>query len=217
MLGSQLIGFMGMIGAVTTIGLISMPVMAQSRDTNPLCYFIDANGYRQDLSNWCGQPRALPITAVPSNSSATPLERNPVGGSTNSSDKFTLVNCRVEDENPNDRNPLRRPIVHLVGQVRNLTGRSAQNVTIRYIIRSGSTILDRRGQVINEPVLAADAVGVFDRKDQPIAIERVNGSGVVDRQWRVEVESIEWMASGQRMTYTLPEAQPCSNLWLISR
>jgi hypothetical protein len=213
MIDSRLTGLMGMMGAVTAIGFLSLPVMAQNRDTNPLCYFVDANGYRQDLTAWCGQPRVMPSNTAPSSSSTAPLTPDSSNQAPNSSATVTLLGCQVQEDDPSNRASSRRRIVHLTGQVINQTGQPAQNVTVRYAIRSQGSLLDRRGQKINEPVLAPNAVGVFDRKDQPISIELVRGA--VDNNWQAEVESLEWITNGQRIIYTLPEPQRCSNSWQL--
>lgn len=201
MIDSRLTGLMGMMGAVTAIGFLSLPVMAQSRDTNPLCYFVDASGVRQDLSDWCGKPQAVPSSAMPS-SSSTPGVPNSL---TNSTGKVTLTSCRLENDVSNSSNAQRR-IVHLTGQVTNGTGQPVQSVIVRYAIKSQGSLLDRRGQTINEPVLAPNATGVFDRRDQPLTIETVEGA---DNRWQAEIEAIEWISNGQPGSYTLPTPRIC--------
>ncbi len=201
MSGSQLIKLMGIAGVVTVIGLKPMPVAAQSRDTTPLCYFVDASGNRQDLSTWCGQPRAMPNSATPSNTStpdATHQSNNDVG-------KVTLASCRLEND-PNNAPNSQRRIVHLTGRVTNETGQPVQNVTVRYAIKSEGSVLERRGQTINESVVAPNGTGVFDRRDQPMSIETVSSA---DNRWQAEVEAIEWVSNGQPHSYRLPTAQRC--------
>ncbi|TAD80450.1 MAG: hypothetical protein EA001_00555 [Oscillatoriales cyanobacterium] len=192
------------MGTIALLGWNSWPAMAQNRDTNPLCYFVDANGNRQDLTPWCGKTPAAPSNAVPSNAPnpSAPNSANPANGSAG---KVTLASCRLANDANNAPNSRRR-IVHLMGQVRNETGQPVQNVTVRYAIKSQGSLLERRGQMINEPVIAPDGMGVFDRRDQPMSIESVDGA---DNDWQAEVEAIEWVSNGQPNSYTLPTAQRC--------
>lgn len=205
---AQIAEVLGTVGTIAIVGWGILPAMAQNRDTTPLCYFIDASGNHQDLTPWCGKPQTAPNAAVPSSPSMAPSTLDRSSPSTNRSDKVVLTSCRVDRDTPGNRANAQRPIVHLTGSVTNLTGQPAQNVTVRYVIRSRGSVLDRRGQMINEPVLAPNATGLFDRRDQPIAIESVEGA---DNNWRAEVEAIEWIANGQQMTHTLPEPQRCTN------
>ena len=182
------------------------PIVTRSQDTNPLCYFTDASGNRRDLSAWCGRPGAVPNATPAQSTSPNTFEAadsaGPIGAGT-----VELVSCQVErDRNTAQSNNSQRQIIHVTGSVHNQTDKSITGVTIRYVVWSQGSILDRRGQVLNEPTLAPNARGEFTRQDQPIAIADVTGA---DNSWRVEVEGIEWMADGKAQVHMLATPQRC--------
>lgn len=182
------------------------PIATRGQDTHPLCYFTDAAGNRRDLSAWCGRPSAVP-TAAPAQSVPSTTSEAMDSAASDSAGMVELVSCRVEgDRNQQPANNSQRRIIHVTGMVDNKTGKSVTGVTVRYVVWSEGSILDRRGQVLNEPTLAPDARGEFTRQDQPIAIADVRGA---DNSWRAEVESIEWTADGKAQVHKLPTPERC--------
>lgn len=185
---------------------VSFGKSAQGQDTDPLCYFTDAAGNRRDLSAWCGRPGNNP-TAPNSAPASAPMGPPPAATSANGGGNVELLQCRVEGEGRTEPvGPSQRLIVHLMGSVQNQTGRPVSNVTVRYVVKSESSILSRDGRSLNESLLGVGERGMFDRKDKPIALEAVTSS---NSRWQIEIEGIDWVEAGMARSHQLSPPTRC--------
>lgn len=185
---------------------VSFGKSAQGQDTDPLCYFTDAAGNRRDLSAWCGRPGNNPTDPSSAPASA-PMGPPPAATSANGGGNVELLQCRVEAERRTEQaGPSQRLIVHLMGSVQNQTGRPVNNVTVRYVVKSESSILSRDGRSLNESLLGVGDRGMFDRKDKPIALEAVTSS---NSRWQIEIEAIDWVEAGMARSRQLSPPTRC--------
>jgi len=185
---------------------VSFGKSAQGQDTDPLCYFTDAAGNRRDLSAWCGRPGNNP-TAPNSAPASAPMGPPPAATSANGGGNVELLQCWFEQESSSEQpSGLTKTVIHLMGSVQNRTGKPVTDVNVRYVVRTQNSILNRAGRSLNDRSLGMAAQGLFNRNDQPIALEI---KPIDLRGWYVRIEGIDWIEAGVARSYQFAQPEDC--------